>query len=145
MILGTNEIQNCDAALVVEGMEVFRLRARSGDDQLVADFEVRDETEELVAKVAKNNIVYARPGLEVKHGSDFSEVANADTGELIARAEEISQGVVRIIGTFIVNGFAVEITEEFMKLGGVTLSGNKIMGSGNAISLQSGNMGIGAA
>ncbi len=42
LMLGNNEIQNCDTALVVEGEEVFRLRERQHDGQLHVVFCVAD-------------------------------------------------------------------------------------------------------
>ena len=143
VILGGNEITNCEATLEVQGLEVFRLRERSGDDQLVADFEIRDDQDNLVAKVAKNNAVFTQPGLQVRHGANFSEVVNPSTEEVIARAEEVSQGVISIIGTFRVGGFRVEATKDFLKLNGTTLIGNEIVGFGKAIVLKAGQISIG--
>jgi len=144
MDLGSNIIHNCDAALVVNGVEVFRLRERSGDGQLVADFDVRDEQGDLIAKVAKNNVVYGRPGMRVNHGPKFTEVLDPTTGTTYARAEEVSTNTIRITGTFTIDGYTIVATQAALKIGGITMSGNIIQGSRRAIVLQQGNFSIGA-
>jgi hypothetical protein len=145
VVLGGNEITNCDAALVVNGVEVFRLRERGGDGQLVADFEIRDEADNLIAKVAKNNVVHARSGLQVQHAPTFSEVRDPTTGSALARAEEIGTLTIRLTGTFIIRGFRVVATEASLKINGLTMSGNKIVGFGKAIDLRPGQIGIGVS
>lgn len=39
--LGSNIITDCEAVLVVNGSEVFRLRERDSDGRLICDFDVR--------------------------------------------------------------------------------------------------------
>lgn len=46
ILLGTNVIKDCQAVLIIDGVEVFRLRDRAGDGQLVVDFEIRNQKNE---------------------------------------------------------------------------------------------------
>jgi hypothetical protein len=142
IILGGNQITECDAALVVNGVEVFRLQ-RSTDKRLVVDFEVRDDQGSLVAKVSKNNVVFARPNVQVSHGTNFSEVLDSKTGHVFTRVEEISPQTISVIGTFIVDGFRVVATKEFLQLGGITLRGCTISGFGKALQLGPGGAFVG--
>ncbi len=144
VILGDNEIQNCDAALVVEGEEVFRLRERQHDGQLVVDFDLRDEGENRLAKIAKNHVVYCAPGLVPRSLPGKYEVLREETGEVLAAVEEVSPGTVRLTGTFCVRGWKVEASTSGVRIGGLFLSGNKIVGCGNAIVLGRAKAGIGA-
>ena len=137
-ILGDNKFVGCNGILCLDGEEVFRLRERDGDGQLTADFEIRTEAGELVAKVAKNNIVYAREGLIVRHGPNFSEVYDPSSGESVAKAEELSSGAIRVTGSFTARGLRVVITEAGMVLNDKSLiSGNSFYGTAGGINIGS--------
>ena len=60
IVLGNNDITNCEAALVIEGEEVFRVREDEG--RLLVDCDVFDPEDRRVAKVVRNTVVYAAPG-----------------------------------------------------------------------------------
>ena len=142
VLLGSNVIENCDAALIVNGTEVFRLRERTGDGRLVCDFDVRDKSGNRLAKVAKNNVVYAAEGFQVKNLSRESVITDA-SGNIIARVEEVALNTIKIIGEFWIKSHRVFITDESMVSGGVTISGNLISGFGKAITIDPNNVTIG--
>jgi len=142
VFLGSNEIRDCQAALIVNGVEVFRLRQRSGDGRLTVDFDVRDAKGRRLAKVAKNNVVYASEGYSVTHGARESSVVGPD-GTAIARVKELSEDTIRITGQFWIDGHHVSITDDVLVSGGITLSGNRITGFGAAIKLDPGSCAIG--
>ena len=141
--LGSNIIADCLAALVIEDIEVFRFRERSGDGQLVVDFDIRNNAGEKLVVIAKNNTVFAAPGFCVKNLSAESFVEDG-TGKLYARVKEISPGLLSVEGEFCVEGFAVSITSAKLVAGGITMSGNRISGFGKAICLKKGSAAIGS-
>ena len=141
--LGNNLIRNCEAVLIVERVEVFRLRERSGDAQLVVDFDVRDKDGNKIAKIAKNNVVFVAEGYEKVNGPKESFVRNIKTGEIIAKAEELSDTSIRIIGDFWIDGFHVSISNDALVFNSITLAGNRINGFKKGIVLDSKSMGIG--
>jgi hypothetical protein len=143
LLLGDNEITNCDAALVIEGEEVFRLRERQHDGQLVVDFDVRDAGGNRIAKVAKNRVVHVAPGYDIESSAGRYSVVVADTRTPYATIQEVSPGRVKVTGKFYVNGFHVDISDQATRIGGITLSGNKIVGFGKAGELRKGQLGIG--
>ena len=144
VIIGGNTITNCQAVLMIEDVEVFRLRDRTGDGRLVVDFEIRDEDDNLIVKVAKNNVVHKNDDIEVIHGKNFSEARNTDTGEVLARVDEIALRTIKIVGEFFVDGFRVKISEDQLELPrGNVLRGNRIEGFNKAIALNSGSIMIG--
>ena len=145
LVLGNNRIVNCDAVLVVEDEEVFRLRERDKDGNLVVDFDLRALDGTRIAKVAKNYVAYAAPGYAVRNRTGVAEVINETTGEVVARIEAQGPDTVTVVGTFHVKGHTVKITPTYLDTGGVTMSGNEIHGSGKAIALKRGSTGIGAA
>jgi hypothetical protein len=143
IILGTNIIADSDSALVVDDVEVFRLRERSGDGQLVVDFDIRNEKGEKLVVIAKNNIVHAAKGYSATHKPSESIVLDP-SGQVIAKVTEIDSGTIGIIGDFWIKGFHVSITDEQLVAGPVTMKGNKVAGFGKAIWLKPGAFMIGA-
>ena len=140
--LGSNIIEDCDAALVVNGTEVFRLRHRESDGRLVCDFDVRDKLSSRIAKVSKNNVVYAADGYEV-HQLPRESFIQDSSGNVLARVEEIGQSEIKITGEFWIDGYHVSISDTDLVSGGVTMSGNLIQGFGKAISIEPNSFSIG--
>jgi hypothetical protein len=145
VILGDNVIIDCDAALILEGEEVFRLRERDGDGHLVVDFDLRAPDGSRIAKVAKNYVAYVAPGYEYRNCKGVAEVVERATGRVVARVEERARDTVAVTGTFNVNGYRVDITENGLRAGGVEISRNDIRGFRRAISLRRGSFTIGMA
>ena len=143
VLLGDNRIVDCDAALVVEGEEVFRLREHDRDGNLVVDFDVRAVDDTRIAKIAKNYVAYAAPGYEFRNRKGVAEVVEASTGRVVARVEQQGPETVAITGMFNVKGYGVLITPEGLVADRSVISGNEIRGSGKAIVLKKGLFGIG--
>jgi hypothetical protein len=144
VLLGSNTINNCDAALVVNNEEVFRLRERLGDGRLVCDFDVRDQSGNRLAKIAKNNVVHAAEGYSVKNLERESYIEGPG-GEIVAKVEEIAMDVIKVTGTFCIDHHTVVITDESLVSGGMTMSGNIISGFKKAIAINPGSFAIGTA
>lgn len=144
LILGDNEIRDCDAALVVEGEEVCRLRERQHDGQFVVDFDLRDGEEKRLAKIAKNHVVFCAPELVLCSKPGEYGVFRKDTGETLALVEELSPGRLRLTGLFYIKGWRVHATTSGVTIGGLTLSRNTITGSRRAIVLNKNSTAIGA-
>jgi hypothetical protein len=145
LILGDNEIADCDAALVMDGEEVFRLRERSHDGQLVVDFDLRDHDDARLARIAKSHVVYCAPGVQPRSRPGRYEVVRINGGDSLAVVEGLSPTSVRVTGTFFVRGWKVESTTNGVRLGGMLLTRNRIQGCGKAIELRRGSMAIGIA
>lgn len=148
VVLGNNEIVDCDTALFVEGEEVFRLRDSTREDKLIVDFDLRDSDGNRIAKIASSSVVYVAPGYSYKntmtsHKTRVAEVKDEATDTPIAYVEEQTPGRIKVTGTFWVNGYHVEITEEGLNAGGIYMSGNHIEGFGKAIELKRGSFMIG--
>jgi hypothetical protein len=122
VVLGNNLINDCDAALVVNGVEVFRLET-SSDGKLVCDFEVRDKEGNLLAKIAKSRVVYAAEGYEM-HDLAKECYVKAPDGRIIARVRESGPDVITITGDFWLEGHHVEISDQALVSGGIIISGN---------------------
>ena len=145
LVLGNNTIQDCEQALLVEGEEVFRLRERQHDGQLVVDFDLRDENDQRLAKISKNHVVYCADDLEPRSRPGRYEVAHKDTGAVLAVVEELGPSRIRLTGTFYVKGWRVEATESGVRSGDDTISDNTIRGCRAAIVVGRSTVGIGSA
>ena len=142
--LGSNIIEDCNAALIVEDLVVFRFRERDGDGQLVVDFDIRNEKGERLAVIAKNNVVFAAPGFRILNLPSESLVEDS-AGKIFARVKETALGLLSIEGEFCVKGFSVSITPTKLVAGGLAMIGNRICGFGKAISLKKGSLAIGSS
>lgn len=133
--LGSNIINDCDAALVVNGVEVFRLRERNSDGRLVCDFDLRKENGDRIAKIAKNRVAYAAEGYEM-HDLPKECYIQGPNNSIVARVNEAGYDEITITGDFWVEGHHVLVTDDALVSGGVTVSGNVISGYGKAISIE---------
>jgi hypothetical protein len=142
IVLGNNDIVNCDAALVIEGEEVFRVREDEG--RLLVDCDVWDPEDRRVAKIVRNTVIYAASGFRahVKPGEP-TEVIHEATGRVITRIEVKGPRTIKITGVFCVHGFRVFLDEAGLHTNDPwEISNTGISGFGTAISLRRGQMGI---
>lgn len=145
VILGGTKFIDCSAVLVINGIEVFRLRERTGDGQLTVDFEIRDEADKLLAKVAKNNIVFPTDGkYAIDHGKTHSTLIDQSSGNEIAKVAEVSQNTISITGTFCIDGDKVIATDDQLVLPrGNSFFGSTFSGFSKAIEITEGEIALG--
>ena len=133
-------INDCDAALYVNGKEVFRLREGVNDGQLICDFDVLAPNGKRVAKIAKNQVA---DGFSYDATVNRSRVVGPN-GEVVASVERIDGNTVKINGTFHVKGHTAVVTDTSLQSGGVIMSSNVISGFRKAISIEPGSFAIGS-
>lgn len=143
LILGNNNCLNCDAALIIHGNEVFRLRERAGDGRLVIDFDLRGPDGERIATVAKNNVVFGADGFELRNLPRSAMVVNRQTGDIVAEVREESTDTVRVIGEFWTEGRQVLLSESGMTIDGVSVDNCTVMGFGTAVEVTPGAVALG--
>jgi hypothetical protein len=142
IILGNNEISNCDAALIIEGEEVLRLR-EDEHGALLIDCDIRNQAGR-IAKIARNFPAYVAPGFRAKIApGQPAEVVHEATGQVLARFERLGPRRIKVAGSFCVNGFLVVADDAGVFAGGITMSMNTIRGFGTAIKLGRGAVAIG--
>jgi hypothetical protein len=142
LILGNNDISNCDAALVIEGEEVFRVRDDEGI--LLIDCDMLDDKGERVAKIVRNTPILVADGFRahIKPGEP-TEVVHVASGQIAARFERKGPRHVKISGVFCVKGYCVFMDETGLSTNDAFMvSNNGISGFGTAISMRRGQIGI---
>ena len=143
IILGNTEITNCDAALVIEGEEVFRIREEE-NGALMIDCDIREQDGNRIAKIARNSVVFAADGFRAQlTPGQPAEVIRRATGEVMAKIERLSQRKIKVAGSFWVDGIGVVATGDGLFVGRMRISKNTFRGWGTAIKLGHGQAGLG--
>jgi len=140
--LGSNIIDNCDAALVVIGTEVFRLRESVSHGRCVCDFDLRNQNGKRIAKIVKNRVVRAAAGYKM-HDLPRGCYVEAPDGTVIARVRKTGHEEITITGDFRIDGHHVLITNAALISGGIKISGNVTSGFGKTISIGPNSFSIG--
>ena len=160
--LGPIKVTNCASVLVIQGVEVFRLRDRDHDGAMRIDLEVRGPKGARVATVKDGKPVSIAAGYrfedkgqrcavvreEVAHESEEAregKEAREAKGRNLVAVESLGSKGVRILGTFWVGDFCVEMSEESLVLGATPVVGEEAQGSGTAIVLRKSKDRIGFA
>jgi hypothetical protein len=137
LLLGNCAIGNTSGVLVIEGLEVFRVRHRGGDGLLAVDFDVRGRDGARLARIERNRPVVLAPGYALHAADGEVRVADERTGAPLAcAAAEPSGRGVRVTGDFHVNGMRVTITGDTLVVGGMTVAPARLYGPGTAVLLR---------
>lgn len=125
IILGSNTAKDCEAVLVIVDKEMVRVR-ESAEGALLCDFDVSDESGKRLAKIVKNQVVYAAQGFSFRSQSNGGEVVSP-TGEVIASA--LREGdAIRLTGQFFNEGRFVRATATDLHVGGTRYRGSLTVG-----------------
>src|SRR5260370_41082611 len=96
IVLGNTEITNCDAALVIEGEEVFRIREEE-NGALMIDCDIRDQDGNRIAKIAQSSVVFTADGFRAQlPPGQPAEVIRKATGEVMAKIERLGQRRIKV-------------------------------------------------
>jgi hypothetical protein len=133
LVLGKNEIRECKVAIVIKGEEVFRIRQRDTDGNLVVDFDVRAADGTPIARVWKNYVDYVAPGYEFRTQRGVVQVVDTTAGTAVARVQALSPTHFRVTGRFCAKGYTVEITDDVLRAGPRELRGQIIDASRKAV------------
>ena len=146
--LGSVVFTNCDALLIIEGVEVFRLRERDDHEswrgvnewEYLVEFDVRDQNDNRIAKVTNNNVVHASPGYEKTTGVKSFRITNRATGEIVAGAHEDLNGAIYIMGDFWVKGTHVKIDDTVLDINTNILYSCTFNNKHNALVIENGRL-----
>ena len=146
LVFGTNyfektgKFEGRSIPLLVRGVDIFKIE-RGTDEQLLLSTEVRDEKGDLLVKVSRNNVVYAKPG-EVKVTETPKETrglrrleARRANDDLVLEVDVKSVSEIEINGLFFVKGVRVEASKKGLRINGLTLAHNQMTDNGTAISI----------
>jgi len=135
-------VVDCQAALVVDGAEVFRLRDRDRDGKLIVDFDIREPGGQRIAEVSKNYVANAGPAHEYRNRTGMAEIVERATGRRVVRVQELGLRHVRVLGTLWIGNLRVDIGESAIVVGDSSMSDIVMRGGGTAVTI--GRSGIGS-
>ena len=143
--LGGAKVTNCASVLVVQGIEVFRLRDRDSQNRIRIDLDLRGPQGRRIARVSDNRVAFIAPGYAFESDGSFCSVYVDITGEPVVSVEAISSKAVQLLGTFWVEDLKVDLTEGGLSLGDAGLPPLPVRGRGTAILLRKGASEVGFA
>ncbi len=136
LYLGGTKVAHCASVLVVQGVEVFRLRDRDHENSIRVDLDVRG-AEGRLATVNNNQARFVAPGYRFTAQGPVCAVVHEASGGDVARVESLSSKSTRILGTFWVEGLRVGIEEDALAIGETVIPSQQVRGTGTAVLLRS--------
>lgn len=136
--LGPCLLENTSGVLVLEGLEVFRLRHRGDDGHIAVDLDLRGAGGVPIAKIARNQPLHVAPGYAWHTDGGILRIARADAGaDLVRIAAEGPRGIA-LTGEFWAGAVCLRATPETLTLDGVPLPIAALYGPGTALLLRKG-------
>lgn len=145
MYLGGVKVANCSSILVLEGVEVFRLRDRDSRNHIRVDLDVRGPQGKRLAVIADNQPRLLAPGFQFIERGPICAVVDEASEKPVVTVEALSSKAVRLLGTLWVENVQAVFSPEGLTLGGVALPARPTMGKGTAVLLRKSQTGIGFA
>ena len=134
--LGGTKVTDCASVLVIQGVEVFRLRDRDRDNRIRVDLDVRGAGNERIATIENGRPLTVAPGYRFEDVGSACAVTREEDGMAVVAVESLSSKALQIHGAFWVGDYRVEMTEHGLHLGGESLPPTQVKGSGTAIVLR---------
>lgn len=132
--LGPVKVSNCASVVVIQGVEVFRLRDRTGSNALVVDLDLRGPRDERIAFVQGNQATVLTPGYRFEADGPVCRILNGAM-ELV-RVEALDGKGVAIQGVLRGGGLEAVMTRLGLTIGGGVVSEPEVRGKGTAILLR---------
>lgn len=131
--LGPVKVRNCASVVVVQGVEVLRLRDRDGENRIRIDLDLRGPKDERLVLVQNGQVKAVASGVRFQDEGRACTVVEEQSGRELLRVEAMSSKVLAVQGTFHAGGLAVEMTGEQLSVGGEPVSEREVRGKGTAI------------
>ena len=143
--LGRTRVIDCASVLVVQGVEVFRLRDREHDNAIKVDLDIRGPANARIATVRNGRAEFLASGYRFEDLGPACAVVKEPDERPVAAVQGVSSRAVQVLGTFWVDDYKVEITDESLTLGPTSLEHREVLGPGTAIVLRKQKAAVGFA
>ena len=137
LLLGPCAIGNTSGVIVLEGVEVFRLRHRGEDGHIAVNLDVRGPDGKQLAKIERNSPQHLAPGLAFATEGPSLRLAGA-AGAIIASATAEGSDGIRLAGDFHANGLHLHIASDALTIGGQPFMTARLYGPGAAVLIRKG-------
>ena len=136
--IGSNIIRNTSSVLNVQGEEQISLEIGERDDQLLLTMDIYDSAGNHVAKLRRNAWVFNnRDRFEVTTSPASLKLIDKESADIVVEANIMGKDRIQIPqGKFYTHrGQLLEITPQYWRIGGITMSGCVIDGCGRAVAI----------
>jgi len=138
LVIGSNILKNTSGVLKVQGKEQIYLEIGATDKQLLLTMDIYDANGKHVAKLRRNAWVFNdKNKYEITTDPNMLKLIDKDSGVAVVIASvadtskiEISQG-----NFYTHTGQLLEITPQYWRIGGLTMSGNVFDSCGGAVAI----------
>lgn len=136
--IGSNIIRNTSGVLNVSGKEQIFLEIGKENRQLLLTMDIYDANGQHIAKLRRNAWAFNNNDrFSITTDPSSLKLIENETNDVVVEANVIGTGQIQVLnGRFYTHrGDLLEITPEFWRLGGITMSGNVIDSCGGAVAL----------
>jgi hypothetical protein len=137
LLLGPCAIGNTSGVIVLEGVEVFRLRHRGEDGHIAVNMDIRGPDGRQLAKIERNSPLHLAPGLSFAADGPSLRLNDASGAPIVTATAEGSD-VIRLTGDFHANGLHLHIASDSLTIGGEPVAATRLYGPGTAVLIRKG-------
>ena len=137
LLLGPCAIGNTSGVIVLEGVELFRLRHRGENGHIAVNIDMRGADGKQLAKIERNSPLHLAPGLTLAAEGPSLRLTDA-AGATIASATAEGSDALRLTGNFHANGLHLHIASDTLAIGGQSVTTARLYGPGTAVLIRKG-------
>lgn len=138
LIIGSNIIRNSTGVLNVEGKEQISIGFGRESTQLLLTMDVYDTGGKHIAKLNRNAWVFnEKDKYEITTHPKSLKLIDKESGDTVVQASILAPDKIEVSqGKFHTHtGQLLEITPEYWRIGGITMSGNVFDGTGTVVKI----------
>lgn len=136
--IGSNIIRNTSGVLNVQGKEQIALEVGESDQQVLLTMDIYDSQRNHIAKLRRNAWVFNnKERFQITTAPSSLKLIDRETGDVIVEVNVIDKNRLQILqGKFFTHtGNLLEITPQFWRIMGLTMSGCVIDSCGTAVAI----------
>jgi hypothetical protein len=136
--IGSNILRNTSGVLNVQGKDQIYLEIGKVDKQLLLTMEIYDANGKLIGKLVRNAwVTNDKDRFDITTHPSSLKLIDKQTGETVVEANVTGQDMIEIPqGKFYTHkGHLLEITPQYWKIMGMTMSGNIFDSCGGAVGI----------
>jgi hypothetical protein len=136
--IGSNILRNTSGVLNVQGKDQIYLEIGKVDKQLLLTMEIYDANGKLIGKLVRNAwVTNDKDRFDITTHPSSLKLIDKQTGETVVEANVTGQEMIEIpqVKFYTHKGHLLEITPQYWKIMGMTMSGNIFDSCGGAVGI----------
>ena len=134
--IGSNIIRNTTGVLNVQGKDQISLEVSDSDQQVLLTLDIYDSKRNHIAKLRRNAWVFNnKDRFQITTAPSSLKLLDRESGDVIVEINMLNKDRLQILnGKFFTHaGNLLEITPQYWRIMGITMSGNVIDSCGTAV------------